>query len=71
MTKMKLNVDVSNPLFIVPRNTKNSEEYLQLDLGRIIISNNLHSSAGEVRLQLYLILMHYGLWILWLSLWRI
>lgn len=44
-TKMKFDVDITNPLVIIPRGTRH-EDYLYLDLGRILVNNNI-TPVGE------------------------
>lgn len=46
-TKMKFDIDITNPLILVPRGT-NSEDYLYLDLGRIIVSNTINPAGEEL-----------------------
>lgn len=40
-TRMKIDVDITNPVVIIPRATSDTENYFYLDLGRIVIKNSL------------------------------
>jgi hypothetical protein len=41
-TRMKIDVDITNPVVIIPRATDDSENYFYLDLGRIVIKNSIN-----------------------------
>lgn len=40
-TRMKIYVDITNPVVIIPRATSDAENYFYLDLGRIVIKNQI------------------------------
>lgn len=40
-TRMKIDVDITNPVVIIPRATDDTENYFYFDLGRIVIKNEI------------------------------